>query len=224
VELGDDGTFTYTYTPNETGTYTITAEITPENGITFSDEEELTVDAEATEEADDDGGSAGGYTNHQSGSSTTSSSCSPDWDCGDWSECSNSNKYRTCSQNNCGDKRATKTERRACYVPKETEPDEDADEPEPEPRHSVTSNDLKVNDTDEVDEDPVVIEDERGSGLFGRVGRAFGFLTGAGAGLSLFIIMLVALALVAVLFTVGWSPSKKEEEDLFGDYFEKRNR
>ncbi|MFC1754562.1 hypothetical protein ACFL96_14395 [Thermoproteota archaeon] len=218
--LGEDGSFEYMFTPNETGTYDILAEITPENGVLFTDSEELIVSAVPPEddEGDDNGEGSGASGTRIRDTTHSSGSCSPDWDCGEWSECSNRNKYRTCTQMNCGDTKATKTVRRACH--EEIEPEETLEKPEPEPQPRVTSNSLFVNDT--VDEEPVVTKDNEGDGLFGRIGRAFGFLTGAGAGLSLFIVVLLALALVAVLFLTGWTPSKKERDELFGDYFDRR--
>ncbi|MBU0461814.1 MAG: Ig-like domain-containing protein [Nanoarchaeota archaeon] len=229
VALDENKTFVYTFTPGATGTYTIVAKITPDNGIEFNDTETLVVNE--VQGNDDDGGNGGssGTRNHEP-STTSSGSCSADWECGEWSDCINSNKQRTCRQNNCGDTSATKTERRACHEPKE-EPTETTQELEPEqPR--VTSNKLAVNDTqqdEQTDEESVIIEDDKGNGLFGRIGRAFGFLTGAGAGISLFIVVLIALGLMGTLFLTGWRKTPKtsgsiKSDALFGDYLNRRNR
>ncbi|MFQ5475316.1 MAG: hypothetical protein ACE5DM_05780, partial [Candidatus Nanoarchaeia archaeon] len=216
VPIGEDGSFTYTFTPNDTGEYKVVALMTPDNNITFDATEILTVSEKAVNNG---GGSSGGGHVGSSSGTTTSTGCSPDWDCGDWSDCSNSNKYRTCSQSKCGDRDATKTERRACYEPK-AEPEKPDEEPEPTVRHST----IRVNDTrqDNIEQDD---EPVKRPGRFGSIGRAFGFLTGPGVGLSLFIVVLIALALIALLFVTGWSPTKKaSKQDLFGNYFESRKR
>jgi len=220
--IGEDGTFTYSYTPNETGSYEIIAEITPDNGVMFSDS--VLLDVLEPKVQDDDSGNGGGVNYNRDRDTTHSSgSCSPDWDCDSWSECENSNKYRICTQSNCGDHEATKTYRRACHVPEEIEPEETTEEPEPD--NGDSGNGFFVNDTEQTNEEPVIDEDEGNGGLFGRIGRAFGFLTGAGTGFSLFIIVLIALGLVALLFMTGWAPSTKKQtkgDELFGNYFEKR--